>query len=101
MALMGITPKDEEESHLLRAQILNLSLVNSGFFNEFNLLATRAVKVRAELETILNAESQGETDGEQQANATKIKNNERVKELTEELKKIRKRRDEILEGKHN
>ena len=101
MAFMGITPKDEEESHLLKAQILNTTLVNSGFFNEFNLLATRAVKVRSELETILNEQAQGETDSEKKANSDKLKNNERVKELTEELKKIRKRRDEILEGKHN
>lgn len=101
MALMGIAPKDQEESHLLKAQILNLSLINSGFFNEFNLLATRTVKVRSELETILNEQAQGETDSEKKANADKLKNNEKVKELTEELKKIRKRRDEILEGKHN
>lgn len=101
MALMGITPKDGDEAHLLKAQILNLSSVNSGFFNEFNTLATKVVKVRAELETLYASESKGETDSEKKASADKLKNNERVKELTEELKQLRKKRDEILEGKLN
>jgi hypothetical protein len=38
MALMGITPKDQEESNLLKAQILNLSLVKSGEYWSIKLL---------------------------------------------------------------
>ena len=101
MALLGITPKDREESNLLKAQILNLSLVNSGFFNEFNALAARAVKLRAELQTIYNEHSSGETDSEKRANADDLKNNEKVKAITEELTEIRKKRDEILNGNLN
>ena len=101
MAFVGIDPKDQEESHLLRAQILNVASVNSGFFNEFNRLATRTVKVRSELESLYADSEKGETDAERKANADKIKSNQRVKELTEELKDLRKQRDEILEGKRN
>lgn len=101
MAMMGIEPKDEEEAHLLKAQILNLASINSGFFNEFNRLATRTVKVRSELESLYADAEKGETDAERKANADKVKSNQRVKELTEELKDLRKQRDEILEGKRN
>lgn len=101
MAVSGIEPKDQEESHLLKAQILNVAGVNSGFFNEFNALATRTVKIRSELESIYAEAEKGETDAERKANAKKVESNTRVKELTEELKNIRKQRDEILEGKRN
>lgn len=96
-----IAPKSSENNKLLRAQVLNLALENSGFFNEFNRLANQIVQTRTELESIYNETPAGDTDAAKKERAENFNANERVKQLTERLNKLRARRDEILEGKWN
>ena len=100
MALGQIAPKTGEDK-MLRAQVINLALENSGFFNEFNRLANQIVKTRAALEEIYANNPSGDSEAEKKDNTEKLKANETVKELTEKLKKLRKRRDDILDGKLN
>ena len=98
MALGNITPEKGNEK-LLRAQVLNLAMENSGFLNELNRLATEIVKTRAALEEIYNQNPSGDSESEKKDAAEKLKANETVKNLTERLKKLRKRRDDIFAGK--
>lgn len=100
MAVGQIAPKTGEDK-MLRAQVINLALENSGLFNEFNRLANQIVKTRAALEEIYANNPSGDSESEKKDNAEKLKVNETVKELTEKLKKLRKRRDDILDGKLN
>lgn len=100
MALSNINPEKDNDK-MLRAQVLNLAMENSGFLNEFNRLASEIVKTRASLEEIYNQTPSGDSDSEKKDRAEKLKANETVKQLTERLKQLRKRRDDILAGKWN
>ena len=100
MALGNITPEKGDEK-MLRAQVLNLAMENSGFLNEFNRLASEIVKTRAALEEIYSKNPHGDSEAEKKDHAEKLKANETVKQLTEKLKQLRKRRDDILAGKYN
>ena len=99
MALGNITPEKGDEK-ILRAQVLNLAMENSGFLNEFNRLASEIVKTRAALEEIYSKNPHGDSEAEKKDHAEKLKSNETVKQLTEKLKQLRKRRDDILAGKY-
>lgn len=72
------------------------------FLNEFNRLGTTIVKKRAELDAALaEAAPSGDTAANSEESKKKIKNNERIKVLEEELKELRKERDAILKGERN
>lgn len=89
----GIRSSEKFQVRTLKAQILNESLVRSGFFNEFNRLGNQIIRKRAELDTALGITS----DAEERSDAPKEKNL-KAEKILEELKALRKQRDEILNG---
>jgi hypothetical protein len=92
----GIRSSEKFQVRTLKAQILNESLVRSGFFNEFNRLGNQIIKKRAELDTALGVTS----DAEERSNVPKEKNL-KAEKILEELKALRKQRDEILNGERS
>lgn len=92
----GIRSSEKFQVRTLKAQILNESLVRSGFFNEFNRLGNQIIKKRAELDTALGITS----DAEERNDAPKEKNL-KAEKILEELKALRKQRDEILNGERS
>lgn len=76
--------------------------IMGSFLNEFNRLGTQIVKKRAKLNQLLAAaDVNGDTAKSDEETKKAIKNNEEIKTLEEELKVLRKQRDEILNGERN
>ena len=98
MAVNNISPKSIEDHRLLRAQILNLSLVNGGYFNDVNRLTTDIVKYRTELDSLINKYKP--TDKEERE-GEKLTDNTEIKNVLEKLKQLREKRDQMLSGEMN
>jgi hypothetical protein len=92
----AIDPEKLENHRLLRAQALNLAMVNGGFLNDFNRLTAEIVKERANLDSLLKKYG-GETDKEKRELGSP-KENEDVKKSLEKLKVLREERDAMLSG---
>lgn len=92
----AIDPAKLEDHRLLRAQALNLAMVNGGFLNDFNRLTAEIVKERANLDSLIKKYG-GETDKEKRESGSP-KENEDVKKSLEKLKVLREERDAMLSG---
>lgn len=92
----GIRTSENFQTRTLKAQILNESLVNSGFYNEWNRLGNAIVKKRAELDAVLGIES----DAEARSSEPK-EPNLKAEQIIKELKELREKRDAILNGDYN
>lgn len=98
MAANNISPKSIDNHRLLRAQILNLSLVNGGYFNDINKLTTDIVKYRAELDSLVKKYTPTDKEARE---GEKLTDNEEIKKVMDELNQLREKRDLMLSGEMN
>ena len=98
MTTNNISPKSINDHRLLRAQILNLSLVNGGYFNDINKLTTDIVKYRAELDSLIKKHAPTDKEAREGENLT---DNEEIKKVMDKLNQLREKRDLMLSGKMN
>lgn len=98
MAANNISPKSIDNHRLLRAQILNLSLVNGGYFNDINKLTTDIVKYRAELDSLVKKYTPTDKEARE---GEKLTDNEEIKKVIDKLNQLREKRDLMLSGEMN
>lgn len=97
MITMGIDPKTFDEK-LFTAKLLNLSLVRGGFLSDIEKLRLDIVKYRSELDSLM-APYKAKTDSDKDKDGWK--DDEKIKNVLEKLKELRKHRDLILSGELN
>lgn len=85
-----------ENQRLFNAQVLNTTAIVGGFLDELNHLSTQIVKKRAELDSLIDVKSDKE-----KRESNNIPDNKNADLKLEELKELRKKRDDILSGKYS